>query len=120
MHRILAICLVLVALPVAAQEDSGPGGEDEGMEFLDRGTRQLLKDFLERMDPALDELQRDLGLALEAFRQGIGDLQMYHPPEILPNGDIIIRRRQPHEIEPYDAPDPAPAPAPDEGEVIEL
>jgi hypothetical protein len=28
----------------------------------------------------------------------IGDLRNYHPPEKLPNGDIIIRRKTPAEI----------------------
>ena len=30
----------------------------------------------------------------------VGDLSAYHAPEVLPNGDIIIRRKTPQETEP--------------------
>ncbi len=97
MFRIsLPLAALVLALPMAvsAQEAEDPGVE-EGLDLLNRGTRLLLEQFMERMDPALDGLQRDLGEALGALRDRIDDLDAYHPPEVLPNGDIIIRRKQP-------------------------
>lgn len=43
---------------------------------------------------AWDEAREALGPTLSALQDALGDLQMYHPPEVLPNGDILIRRRQ--------------------------
>ena len=43
----------------------------------------------------------------------VDDLTLYHPPEMLPNGDIIMRRKQPAPPQP---PQSIPQPGP-EGEV---
>ena len=40
------------------------------------------------------ELAENLAPMIEGFQEKIGDLNQYHPPEILPNGDIIIRRKE--------------------------
>ena len=71
----------------------------------------FLKGILEEMEPALDDLQGltdDLGPALRGLVDEMGpalvellgkieDFSAYHPPEILPNGDIIIRRKTPQD-----------------------
>ena len=77
--------LVLVAAPALAQDDSAT--VDEGFSLLREGARILMESMLKEMEPALRELG---GM--------IGDLRNYHPPEKLPNGDIIIRRKTPAEI----------------------
>ncbi|MCU0856374.1 MAG: hypothetical protein MUF63_16195 [Rhodobacteraceae bacterium] len=95
----LVAALWLAALPAAAQEAE----TDEGMDLLSEGTRMLLEGLLGQMEPALRELQGMLG-----------ELEAYHPPEIQPNGDILIRRKTPEEME-------TPTPAPEsEAEGIEL
>lgn len=76
--------LWLAALPATAQD----GDVEEGMDLLSEGTRLLLRGLLAEMEPAL----RDLKGAIEG-------MQSYHPPEMLPNGDIIIRRKTPEEME---------------------
>lgn len=76
--------LWLAALPATAQD----GDVEEGMDLLSEGTRLLLRGLLAEMEPAL----RDLKGAIEG-------MQSYHPPEMLPNGDIIIRRKSPEEME---------------------
>jgi hypothetical protein len=45
-----------------------------------------MQGFMAEMDPAIEDLQ--------GF---VEDLNAYHPPEVLPNGDIIIRRKTPLE-----------------------
>lgn len=72
----LALALVM-ALPASAQQDCPQGGCDSA---LDR----LMGDLMARIDPWF----RDLGALL-------GDLSGWHAPEVLPNGDILIRRRAP-------------------------
>jgi len=85
MRTIAAVTVLwLAALPAAAQE----GDVEEGMDLLSEGTRLLLRGLLAEMEPAL----RDLKGALEG-------MQSYHAPEMLPNGDIIIRRKTPEEME---------------------
>jgi hypothetical protein len=79
---ILAFCLA-VAAPVSAQDD-GDGEIGDGLDLLGEGTRMLLEGLMD-----------ELGPALEGLREKLHDLDAYHPPEMLPNGDIIIRRKTP-------------------------
>ena len=79
MHK-LALILALCATPTFAQDDAEAPGRDLMAEAL----RLFMKGLMAEMEPALD----DLGSLLE-------NLDAYHPPEVLPNGDIIIRRKTP-------------------------
>jgi hypothetical protein len=76
------MALSLAVTPALPQSPSGP--ELRLPEKLDRA----LRDMMDRMKPTLDDL---LG-TLEVFER-IDGLEFYERPEILPNGDIIIRRR---------------------------
>jgi hypothetical protein len=40
-----------------------------------------------------------MGPALRDLMDQVGDLSAYHAPEVLPNGDIIIRRKTPQEMQ---------------------
>jgi hypothetical protein len=62
---------------------------EEGFSLLEEGTRLLLRGLMSEMEPALRELQGALQ-----------ELDAYHPPEVLPNGDILIRRKTPLEAAP--------------------
>jgi len=88
--RVLAISVVAAGLAIApafgGPADTGAGAEDRPLsEQLDEAFRSLM----EKMTPALDEL-------LETFEvlEEIDSIKHYESPEILPNGDIIIRRRE--------------------------
>ena len=85
----LAVCGCLALAPAQAQ--TGDNDLKEGMDLLSEGTKLLLRGLMGEIEPALRELEGALQ-----------DLHAYHPPEALPNGDIIIRRKRP--LEPY-APD---------------
>ena len=65
-------------------------------------------DEMQKMGPALDDAMDQMVQFLGAFEQ-VDDLRNYTRPEILPNGDIIIRRDP--DAPPYQPPAPAPAPA---------
>lgn len=119
MRRIVTGMLLTAALaaPAPAQEAEENGDEPSLME---RGAEMFLKGLKQEMEPALDDLRgmageagpafrefmRQMGPALAGILAEIEDLSDYHPPEMLPNGDIIIRRKTPL------APEPAP-----EGEI---
>lgn len=94
MKYIAASLLILsTALPVAAQD------EDSAME---RGLRLFMDGLMQEMEPALRDLE---GLAEDAvpflrdMQRSLGevveDFDAYEAPEIQPNGDILIRRKEP-------------------------
>ena len=73
----------------------------------------FIEGIMKEMEPAIDELEgfaQDMGPALKMFADEMGpklaeileqveDWSAYEAPEILPNGDIIIRRKPDHPIE---------------------
>ncbi len=71
-----------------------------------------LEGFAREIEPNLRSFVREMGPALRDLMAEVEDWSAYHPPEILPNGDIIMRRREPL--------DPDPVPEIEEGEEIEL
>lgn len=81
MKRIVLL-LVFLATPALSQ-DEGTSGRDLMAEAL----RLFMQGFMAEMEPALEDLQ--------GF---VDNLNAYHPPEVLPNGDIIIRRKTPGEM----------------------
>ena len=88
MRNVTAIiaAVFLSVLPVCAQEEGAeePGSVSEGLDLLQEGTRMLLEGLMQEIGPTLKELEGK-----------IDDLSAYHPPEVLQNGDIIIRRKIP-------------------------
>jgi hypothetical protein len=92
----LTVSLGLAAAPTLAQEpEGGPEDMKEGFSLLEEGTRLLLRGLMSEMEPALRELQGALQ-----------NLDAYHAPEVLPNGDILIRRKEPRATGPEAAPEP--------------
>ncbi len=85
--------MVALAGPVAAQDaPEGDGSVGEGFSLLEEGARMVLRGIIAEMGPAWDELM----LMFD-------ELNAFHPPEVLPNGDIIIRRKTPGEMADEDA-----------------
>ncbi len=90
---------------------------------MERGAQMFLEGIMREMEPAIDgfsDMAEDIGPALRQFAEEMGpkladlmneieDWSAYQPPEVLPNGDIIIRRKPDHPMTPPDAPtEPAP------------
>ena len=99
------LCAALCA-PVSAHAQNKAEPDPSPME---RGLRLFLEGLMDEMGPALERLQ-DLGPGLRDFMMQMGpslrdlmeevqDWSVYEAPEILPNGDIIIRRK-PEETNP--------------------
>ena len=95
--------LALLVAPALAEDESA--SVDEGFSLLREGARILMESMLKEMEPAMRDMQEDFGAVLREMEPAlrdlggmIGDLRNYHPPEKLPNGDIIIRRKTPAEI----------------------
>lgn len=83
---LLGAVLALTTLPLMAEETTNPD-LDRGAELLREGFSLLLDGLAAELEPMAEGWQ-DLV-------QQLGDLSAYHPPERLPNGDIIIRRKIP-------------------------
>lgn len=109
MKRYLIICATAAALALPAVAEDQNGDLEEGMSLIERGTQLMMRGLLKEMEPRLEELEdivrgmepqlRDLVIEMEPILEGLGaimdDLDAYHPPERMPNGDIIIRRKTP-------------------------
>jgi hypothetical protein len=114
-HLTLTLTLCLAALPAPAQE--GGGDVTEGLGLIEEGAQRLLRGLLTEIEPAVRDfgaeieprlrgLAQDLGPMLEELSALIGDIDQYHPPERLPNGDILLRRKVPDAVPPPAAPAP--------------
>ncbi|MEM7060780.1 MAG: hypothetical protein AAF557_24635 [Pseudomonadota bacterium] len=95
-------------------EKFGPQIEELTREMQEDG----LRDLWEQLEPQLEDLQREMEPAwqetlklMDRFR-AMDNPRNYQLPEVLPNGDIIIRRRE--DAPPYEAPEnPETGPQPD-------
>ncbi|HCE70945.1 hypothetical protein KQ247_14290 [Ruegeria pomeroyi] len=114
---VIALGLMLTApLAATAQEE-----EEPGRSLMERGAELFLKGLSQEVEPALRDLRdmagkvgpsvlsflEQMGPALADLADKVEDWSVYEMPEMLPNGDIIIRRKTP-------LPDPAPEQPADE------
>jgi len=103
----VTIATALLAVPANAQE--------EPPSLMERGAQLFFEGLMQEMAPALDEvatLMEEAGPALEDFVTKMGpklrdvleevdDWSVYSAPEVLENGDILIRRKpSPPEVQP--------------------
>lgn len=104
-RAIIPLLLCLCAAPLAAQDVTPvtPGDVDEGVSLMQEGAKLLLKGLMSNMEPAMQEMGRaitDLQPALKDLFVMMGDVTKYHAPEMLENGDIVIRRKTAAELAP--------------------
>lgn len=106
--RLAPVLVLLIATAAPAQEAEPPatGEVEDGFSLIEEGTKLILRGLLDRVEPTLkdmgedlDQLMSDMEPALRDLAGMIGDIRNYHPPEMLPNGDIILRRKVPPEPE---------------------
>lgn len=121
MTRIAApiVALALCAAPVAAQQDEGRSLMEEGAKLFFRGLMSEMEPALDELDslaremePLLRDFAAEMGPAFRDLLDEVEDWSVYEAPEILPNGDILIRRKEPKpqdtpplEVEPGDSVD---------------
>lgn len=125
-----ALPLTAQILPAEAGDEDQEGDVGQGFDLLQEGAGLLLRGLLQEIEPRLNELgaladdmareiepalralSDEMGPALAELLSRIDNIRHYEAPEILDNGDILIRRRP-------DAP-PHRAPAPEEEGPIDL
>ena len=117
LNMIRTACLIsaLAVSPVAAQD----AAEEEGRSLMEEGARLFfegiqremgpalegLRDRAQEMEPALRQFVEEMGPALRDLMGEIGDLSAFHAPEVLPNGDILLRRKSPQDLQDTPAPE---------------
>lgn len=102
MRLILALCLLVSP---ALAEEVKPVPDAEGFSLMEEGAKLVLRGLMTEMEPALDEMGKalsemepalkELGPKFQQLIAMIDDFKNYDAPEMLPNGDIIIRRNAP-------------------------
>jgi len=100
MRHLAALALVasIFVTPAYAQDSDA----EEGFSLMEEGAKILLRSLLQEMEPALEDLHgfaQEMAPVMRELQGMIGDIGLYHLPEVLPNGDIIIRRKTPEELE---------------------
>lgn len=102
-HVIAFAAALMIATPVVAQQDD----KREGLSLMERGVELFMRGLMDDMEPAINdmrdmvdefgpqmqELLQKMGPKLDELLEQIDDITNYEAPEILPNGDIIIRRK---------------------------
>ena len=99
--RQIALAAALVALPLPAlAEEEGSDLMKRGMELFFRGLQSEMEPALRELDGMLDEMRpalrnfaQAMGPALKQLLEQVDDWSLYEPPVVLPNGDILIRRK---------------------------
>ncbi len=102
----LSAVLIVAALSVSPAYAEDPKSDlEQGLELLFDGLREEmapaiieLGDLARQFGPSMRSFFEEMGPALAEMMTEVQDWSRYEMPEMLPNGDIIIRRK----------PDPAP------------
>ena len=116
-HMIPLALAAALATPAAAQEAAEDPG---GFGLIQEGAGQILRGLADEAAPVIDDLSGigadllptfraialEMGPAFVAVFSQVDAIANYEPPAFLPNGDIVLRRR-----------DDAPAWTPPEAEV---
>ncbi|MGR3465524.1 hypothetical protein [Limimaricola sp.] len=103
-----AIAAALIAGPATAQIEEAPAEEEDGFSLMQEGAELFFEGIMGEMEPAIEDfrgfarmaephlraLLSEMGPALMQVLDRIDDIANYEAPEILDNGDIIIRRKR--------------------------
>ncbi len=102
--KYIILIIVLLAQPVIAfAEDDKPSG----LSLMGRGAKDFfdgmkqemapaiegLSDLGSKVSPALRDFTAQMGPAFTELLNDVDDWSVYEPPQKMPNGDILIRRK---------------------------
>ena len=119
------VSALLCALALSLSPAMGAAQDEQGKSLMERGAEMFLDGLRQEMEPKFEELLgmapamssfiEEMGPAFMELADQVRDWSRYHPPEMLPNGDIIIRRKPDPEDDA--APPGGAEPAPGETEI---
>ncbi len=113
MKQMIAIATLTLAATSAQPQEADPPS------LMEQGARLFMEGLMQEMEPALNDLKGmadDFQPALKDFAERMGpalsdlmakvdNIANYEAPEVLDNGDILIRRKP--DAPPYLAPEPS-------------
>ena len=110
---LFALCLASAS---HAQDSEPPQPDTPGLmeDFFSNLLRDMgpqIEEFerlMSEFGPAMMAFLAEMGPALEDILARVQDWTAYEPPEMLPNGDIIIRKKPPSPAEPAPGTEPKP------------
>ncbi len=98
--RLLPVVVFSLWVPPLAADEAGRSLMERGAELFFEGLRQEMEPALDNLrgladefGPAMQDFLVEMGPALAEIAREVQDWAAYEPPEILPNGDIIIRKK---------------------------
>ncbi|MEL6521023.1 MAG: hypothetical protein AAFQ66_08665 [Pseudomonadota bacterium] len=106
MKNLVALSIAGSLLASIAIAEDSQGDVREGMTLMERGALMFFRGLADEIEPQLEEMIDEIEPAMRGFAESmgpafdeladmIGQMNQYHPPERLPNGDIILRRKSP-------------------------
>lgn len=114
MRRFMLIGAVCAATAAQAEEEPGKSLMEQGVELFWEGLRQEmeptlddLRGFADQFGPALQSFMQEMGPALADLAAQVQDWSAYEAPEMLPNGDIIIRKKPKDQSEDTETSEPS-------------
>ncbi|MCR8722976.1 AAA+ family ATPase [Frigidibacter sp. ROC022] len=78
---------IALAAALAAPVAHADGDADEGLDLMQEGAKMIFRHMMRDMGPQISQM--------ESLARILGDWEQYEMPEVLPNGDILIRRKPP-------------------------
>ncbi|WP_425592021.1 hypothetical protein [Epibacterium ulvae] len=100
MKQIFFTCLLMCSTASMVRAEEPPSLIEQGLELFMQGLQdemspalETMQDLLEQVGPSLGAFLAEMGPALADIASEIEDWSAYELPEILPNGDIIIRKK---------------------------
>ena len=103
----------LMTLAIVASLSAAPvGAEGDGFSLIEEGAKLFLKGLMQEVEPAMKDLRGlaeemepglrkfvdEMGPAFADLFAKVDDISSYHAPEMMPNGDIIMRKKTPDEM----------------------
>lgn len=97
---LVAVLTASTMTSAMAQDESGPSLMEQGLELFFEGLRdemgptlESFEDWAEQFGPSMQGFMSEMGPALSELMEQVQDWSRYEMPEVLPNGDILIRRK---------------------------
>lgn len=101
------IAPLLFALSLVSAAHAQESTRQEGLSLMEKGAELFFQSLVDDLEPAINEFRAlaeqfgpkmrdfmmEMGPQLSELIEKLDDIANYEAPEILPNGDIIIRRK---------------------------
>ena len=116
MKHAFILSVLLATSPVAVRAQDENRDMTRGAEMLRQGMGLMLEGLLNEMRPTAEDLADGWVEGWGKLVEMLNDFSAYEAPVFLPNGDILIRRKEPlvPDVAPKDGPEDVPEDGPED------